>query len=150
MLERLISALLPRAAQAARLSVALPDLEQQLKDRNALVDTIVADHDDPHDIIQALLAETRATQPGMASGSRDADASNAGEQPRIKDVAINAATRAPEFVELERQLRGLNMSEAQHQLDALDLHGLQQLVDYRHALSGVQLSRSARAQRGLY
>eukprot|EP00965_Chrysotila_dentata_P102511 3384177-Pleurochrysis_carterae.AAC.1 len=71
----------------------------------------------PHEVVQALLAETRCAPNDSRLPSSDAAT---GEQHRIKDAAINAATRAPEFVELERRLRTLNMSDAQHQLDALD------------------------------
>eukprot|EP00965_Chrysotila_dentata_P122415 4045862-Pleurochrysis_carterae.AAC.1 len=69
-------------------------------------------------MVQALLAENRIA-PHESRFPQMGD-SNGNEPPRIKEVAINAATRSPEFVELERRLRGLNVSVAQHQLDALD------------------------------
>eukprot|EP00965_Chrysotila_dentata_P020225 669385-Pleurochrysis_carterae.AAC.1 len=72
----------------------------------------------PQEVVQALLAENRIT-PHDTRLSHFGDATS-NEPPRIKEVAINAATRAPEFVELERRLRSLNSSVAQHQLDALD------------------------------
>eukprot|EP00965_Chrysotila_dentata_P024045 796714-Pleurochrysis_carterae.AAC.1 len=62
MLERLIAALLPRSHQSLRLSISLPDLEQQLCDRKALIDTCTSDGTPPHELVQALLAETQATQ----------------------------------------------------------------------------------------
>eukprot|EP00965_Chrysotila_dentata_P109039 3602323-Pleurochrysis_carterae.AAC.1 len=58
MLERLLAALLPRSSPSPRLSIVIADLEQQLLDRQAIVEPLLAEGASPQEVVNALLAET--------------------------------------------------------------------------------------------